>query len=187
MRTPTWIGISVLLLLLALATGPSLAQQTVWVDGANPSCPGSGTEGDPFCKIQDAICDIKDTGGTVNVHPGTYNEAIRIFPGVSVISTGGPDVTTIDGTGMPCITKQCVDNPDQLTCSTVMISSVDLVPVSEDDVLEGFTITGGSGLVLGTSGTILVGGGVMVFNSSPTIRGNKIVNNSLITVNTGGT
>jgi hypothetical protein len=171
---------TVLLLALVFASAvSSFAQMTVYVDGSNPNCPGTGTDPDPFCVIQDAICDIKDVGGTVYVRPGTYNESITFFPGVSVISTGGRDVTTIDGTGQPCINKFCEVNPDQPTCSTVVMSSVDLVPLTEADVLEGFTITGGAGLVLGTDGTILAGGGITVFNSSPTIRNNRVINNTL--------
>ena len=77
---------------------PALAQQTVHVDDDACPGPGSGTAGDPYCSIQTAICDLRGTGGgTVSVNPGYYNESLRMFAGVSVVSTDGPTVTTIDG------------------------------------------------------------------------------------------
>jgi hypothetical protein len=56
-------------------------------------------------------------GGTVLVRPGSYNESLRMFPGVSVVSTDGPSVTTIDATGTPCTTVECVPSLINLTCS----------------------------------------------------------------------
>ena len=59
-----------------LASPTIQAQETVHVDDDNCPGPGSGTTEDPYCKIQDAICDLKDaSGGTVLVHPGSYNTA----------------------------------------------------------------------------------------------------------------
>ena len=63
---------------LMFSAGSLVAQTTVWVDDDNCPGPGAGTELDPFCAIQDAICAIKDTGGgTVLVGPGSYNESLR--------------------------------------------------------------------------------------------------------------
>ena len=109
---------------LLFSAGPLVAQTTIWVDDDNCPGPGAGTELDPFCTIQDAICSIKDSGGgTVLVGPGTYNESLRMFPGVSVVSTDGPSVTTIDGTGIPCTTSACVPSQNNLVCSTVVFGS----------------------------------------------------------------
>src|SRR4030095_9095258 len=76
---------------------PARAQATVWVDDCAGT--GTGTFGDPYCKIQTAICAIKTTGGTINVKPGTYHEAIRVTANIQIISTDGPAVTTLDATG----------------------------------------------------------------------------------------
>src|SRR4029079_482230 len=75
------------------------AQQTAYVDDNSP-CPGAGTSANPYCRIQDAICAVPSAGngtgtGTVLVRQGSYNEAIRMFAGISVISTDGPLLTTI--------------------------------------------------------------------------------------------
>ena len=87
-------GWGVLPIVAVLLTATPLAAQEVWVDDDNCPGPGTGTFSDPYCLIQDAICDIKDTGGgDVLVSPGYYNESLRVFTGVSVISTDGPAVT----------------------------------------------------------------------------------------------
>ena len=73
------LGVMLLGGVLLALSGAAHAQVTVYVD--DDACPGPGTGalGDPFCNIQDAICDIKDTGGgTVLVSPGTYNESLRM-------------------------------------------------------------------------------------------------------------
>jgi hypothetical protein len=164
--------------ILFLTASPVLAQ-TVHVDD-DCSDPGDGSEADPYCTIQEGICDLKDTGGgTVLVHPGYYNESLRMFTGVSVVSTDGPTLTTIDATGRPCTTVDCVESPTYLTCPAVVYGS----GVSHSDRLEGFRITGGAGLFRTYGGgdipDAVVGGGIFIYNSSPTITNNEIVNNIL--------
>ena len=68
----------------------------VWVDDCAGT--GAGTVGNPYCKIQTAICSIKTVGGIVHVLPGTYNEAIRVIANVQIISTCRPGAR-IRGTG----------------------------------------------------------------------------------------
>jgi hypothetical protein len=161
------------------------AQQTIYVD--DDACPGPGTgdDLDPYCAIQTAICSIKDTGGgTVMVRPGYYNESLRMFPGVSVVSTAGPAVTTIDATGQACVRSDCLPSTTNLTCSTVVYGSGS----TSADRLEGFRITGGSGLFRdygsGDPANAVTGGGVFIFNSSPTITNNEIVDNVLFSSGT---
>ncbi len=175
------------LFVTALASA-AFAQQTLYVDALNCPGPGSGTPGDPFCKIQDAICHLKGdgTGGTILVRPGTYHEAIRVYQGISVVSTDGPAVTTIDATGRPCYLQDCTANT-AARCAAVT-SSVDSgtgacnVP---SDRVEGFHITGGGGWSR-TSGTFewQVGAGIFVYACSPTITRNEIVGNTLASTTT---
>jgi len=175
---PAWLWLGLLL----LAAAPVVAQ-TVHVDAANCSGPGNGSAADPFCSIQTAICDLRQTGGgEVRVHPGTYNESLRMFPGISVISTDGPRQTTIDATGRPCTTSACAPSADQLRCSAVVWGS----GATNADRLEGFRITGGSGLFrnFGKAGDAVVGGGIFVFGSSPTISNNVIQDNALFNKST---
>jgi len=168
-----------LVLLAALLAAPAVAQSTVHVDDDNTAGPWDGSVDFPYQLIQEAICAIKDSGGgTVLVHPGYYNESLRMFRAISVISTDGPAVTTIDATNRPCTTAQCVTSTANLTCAVVVYGS----GVTNSERLEGFHITGGSGLFrtyAGSGETAVTGGGVFVYNSSPTITNNEISNNDL--------
>ncbi|HKQ60250.1 MAG TPA: thrombospondin type 3 repeat-containing protein, partial [Candidatus Polarisedimenticolaceae bacterium] len=122
---------------------------------------------------------IETVGGLVLVRQGTYHESLRMFPGVSVESTDGPAVTTIDATGKPCITAACVPSTVNLTCSAVVYGS----GATTADRLAGFRITGGAGLFRDFGSAVppnaVTGGGIFVFNSSPTITNNQIVGNVL--------
>ena len=170
-------------LVAALGSTPAAAQ-SAFVDADNCPGPGAGTDIDPYCKIQDAICFLKDSGGgTVTVRPGTYNESIRMFPGVSVVSSAGPRVTTIDGEGKPLTTSSCLPSTNSLSSSTVVFGSGS----TNADRLEGFRIIGGSGLFRdfgsGVPPNALTGGGIFVFDGSPTITNNEIIGNSLVNAN----
>lgn len=128
----------VLTSVLLLAAAPLAAQTTIHVPADQPT-------------IQAAI-DFAVAGDTVLVAPGTYTENIS-FNGkaITVTSSGGPAVTTIDGGAANAV---------------VRFTSGE----GRDSVLEGFTLTNGHG---GTSG----GGGIRIQSSSPTVRNNDVVNN----------
>jgi len=100
------------------------------------------------------------TGDTVFVAPGTYNEVIN-FNGkaITVKGTGSGQGAVIDG---------------NFLLSVVTFNSGE-GPAS---VLEGFTITNGSGTYL--LGPNFDGGAVICYNSSsPTIRNNMITGNTI--------
>ena len=98
--------------------------------------------------IQGAI-DMAVDGDEIVVDAGTYNEAINLSgKAVLLHSSGGRDVTVIDGTG--------------LDSSVVTIVNGEGL----DTVIEGFTITGGTGTVFFSSS---FGGGMYLVSSSPTI------------------
>ncbi len=173
-------GLVVPLLLAALPLGGSVsAQQILYVDDDNCPGPGDGSSGNPYCKIQDAICYLKnnDIEGTVMVRPGNYNEAVRVFPKISLVSTDGPAVTTIDPTGKSCVMPDCTVGTTT-PCSAVYFST-NSTPRGER--LEGFRLTNGRGIQQTCQGgcDIQIGGGLLVFASSPVITRNEIVNNTL--------
>ena len=162
------------------------AQQTAYVDD-DSTCPGAGTSANPYCSIQGAICAVHGAGngtGTVLVRQGSYNEAIRMFAGISVVSTDGPLLTTINATSpavKPCITSACGVSTTT-PCATVYFPSAAGGGGSTNaDRLEGFTITGGRGIKQTCSGSCnaQAGGGIFVLNSSPTITRNTISGNAL--------
>ncbi len=123
---------------------------TIYVD--DDTCPGqgSGTEQDPYCSIQFAIDATCDEGDEIVVAPGTYYEAIDFQgKGIDLHSSDGRDVTTIDATGLGTSVVKC-DSGE-----------------GSDTILDGFTITGGTGTDTGDG--YLRGGGMYNFSASPTV------------------
>ncbi|TVQ50986.1 MAG: hypothetical protein EA377_13510 [Phycisphaerales bacterium] len=114
-----------------------------------------------FASIQEAINTVS-SGSTITVAPGTYAEAIDfIGKNLSVISEAGPDETIIDATGLEISVARFTNNE------------------SPDALLDGFTLTGGSGSSenIGNS-TLILGGGIYASGSSPTIRNCIIIGNA---------
>lgn len=106
--------------------------------------------------IQAAIGASSDNDSIV-VAPGTYVETLDFLgKAVTVRSSDGADVTTIDAASM----------------SSVVVFHSDEGP---DSVLEGFTLTGGVGTAHGLT---RYGGAVQCEGTSPTIRGNVLRDNS---------
>ncbi len=144
-----------LFLCIALFLFCSSAHSAVWyVDDDNSSGPWTGSQQHPFRYIQDGI-DAATGGDTVLVMPGYYLENIDFSEkAIAVKSDQGPDVTTIDGgqAGSVVFFKNCE---------------------STDSVIEGFTITNGTGLR-----PYLCGGGIYCWSSKPTITGNIITGNT---------
>ncbi|MEQ8767584.1 MAG: right-handed parallel beta-helix repeat-containing protein [Planctomycetota bacterium] len=157
---------------LLLCCGMAMGSAQIFVDAQNASCPGSGTQQDPFCLIQLAINAAADFDEIV-VAPGLYRENID-FRGkqVRVRSTDGPDVTIIEAT-----------NPG----ATVKFQNGE----TSTSILEGFTVRGGSPGIEArqmTSPAILGntisgnnrrdGAGIYMIGSSAYIIGNVIENNT---------
>ncbi len=106
---------------------------------------------DDYATIQDAIA-ASANGDTVIVRPGTYMENVDFLGrAITVRSEMGPGLTLIDANQSGrSVTFQSGENANSL--------------------LEGFTLTGGD---------TTTGGGILCDASSPTIRGNIIVGNSV--------
>lgn len=129
--------------------------QTWFVDAnANDPAP-DGSAAHPFPLVQPAL-DVAQNGDTVLVLPGTYIQELDLLgKNITLISRDGPAVTVLDGNHF---------------LSVITIANGE----TRDAVVTGFTITHG----LGTgNGSYNIGGGFRVFRSSPTIRGNWIVDN----------
>jgi formylglycine-generating enzyme required for sulfatase activity len=104
-----------------------------------------------FATIQAAINAAPTSGWTIQVAPGTYNEAID-FKGkaITVKATGARASTIVDGTGLTTSVVRAVTGETSAT------------------VLQGFTIRNGP--IGSASGTYRLGGGIFISNASPTIR-----------------
>jgi len=109
-----------------------------------------------FPTIQQAITASLD-GDMILVDPGTYRSICYDGKKVTVKSNKGPSVTILDGHFSGAVVR-FTNNEGQ------------------DSVLEGFTITNGSGELIGSD---VYGGGVYCRGSSPIIRNNIIAGNSV--------
>ncbi len=110
--------------------------------------------------IQAAINAASD-GDTVLVAPGTYYENINFMgKAITVTSSGGPDVTRLDGGA---------------TATVVIFNSGE----GRGSVLNGFTITNGNSYYnYQTLGLIdYDGGGIYISSASPTVTNNVITQN----------
>jgi L-ascorbate metabolism protein UlaG (beta-lactamase superfamily) len=128
-----------------------------------------------FVKIQSAINAAVD-GDTVIVDPGVYNENINIL-GKKIVVTSlyyhASDTSYISST---VINGSSPANPD--TASVVLAIN------NEDStsILQGFTITGGKGTKWRDehgAGVYREGGGILIALSSPTIKNNLIIYNTV--------
>ncbi|MBN4058832.1 spondin domain-containing protein [bacterium AH-315-J04] len=159
-----------LLFTLALCCGAS-GQTTLYVDDDNCPSPGSGSVIDPYCSIQDAIVASVD-GDTVEVAPGTYFEAIDfIGKAITLRSRDGAATTIIDATNVPAAGE---------TVSVVRCVNGETVAT----VLDGFTITGGTGDTNVSS--FPIGGGMYNDGSSPLVVNSIFYGNSAMNGLGGG-
>jgi hypothetical protein len=136
------------------------AADTIYVDDDNCPGPGSGTPEDPYCSIQTAIDNAVDTDEIV-VAPGTYFETINfIGKAVWLRSADGPSVTTISA-----------DGPYGADTAVTCVSGEGSVTV-----LDGFTLTDGTGTFQNPVGCPS-GGGMYIVNSSPTVTECTFISN----------
>ena len=147
------IPLAVLVGVLGIPFSNAVHAATLNVDGNDGGC--NDVVGTPYCTIQAAIDDAVPGVHQVRVAPGTYNEIIDLLgKAITVRSSGGPSVTTIDATGV-------ADPGDGLP--VVRCDSGE----GPDTVLDGFTITGGTGQTI--LGSESLGGGMYNSGSSPTV------------------
>jgi len=104
-----------------------------------------------FATIQACIDAAANGVDQCAVAPGTYHETINFLgKAITLRSSGGADVTTIDATGIGGSVVTCISGE------------------GPDTVLDGFTITGGTGTDFFGNGSTF-GGGMVNFVSSPTV------------------
>lgn len=114
--------------------------------------------------IQSAV-DAAVQGDQIIILPGTYPEKV-VLPsqGISLIGKGGPEATTIDATGLSGSPISCIiglKDPGKYL----------------DDSVSGLTLTGGTG-TLNPVWNTLQGGGMFIYNASPTIHDCIITGNT---------
>ncbi|MHC4991504.1 MAG: right-handed parallel beta-helix repeat-containing protein [Planctomycetota bacterium] len=144
-------------LLTCSAAGPTLADE-LHVNAACGNDAWSGALAEcmaldgPKATIQAAI-DVAANGDEIIVAPGTYNEAIDLLGrSVHLRSSDGAELTTIDATGL---------GTTVVTCTT---------GEGPETIIEGFTITAGTGTPIPDLGNARGGGGMYSRGTSPTVR-----------------
>lgn len=141
-----------LVIVLALSLVPAQARAEV------VTVCGDGT-GD-FTTIQAAI-DAAAGGDEVVVCSGTYDEVINLLgKAITLRSEDGAETTIIDGTGLNDSVIKCISGEGPKT------------------VIEGFTITGGTGDP-SRSPDATFGGGLLIDAGAPTLIGCRIERNSV--------
>jgi len=146
-----------LLFLSAAARTAAARPVTIWVATWGDDKEGDGSREFPFRTITRAL-DAAESGTTVHVIEGTYEENVKLKAGV-ILEGEGAGVTTIQGDG---------------TDSVVIADSI-----GSDAKIDGFTITGGGG-------SQVLGGGIYCRDCSPTVSNNRITGNAVSPPNEGG-
>ena len=142
---------SALVCTLSLPAAASLAQTTIQVG-----------PGQTYATIQSGI-DAANTGDTVLVAPGTYNESIN-FNGKAIIvtSSGGAASTIIDGGAAPGLAVVAFQSNEKRT-----------------SILSNFTVRNGGAVTF----TSQAGGGIYISEASPAILNNIITANGCNGIN----
>ena len=172
-------------LCIYLVTAPAEAQSTWHVDHGNCPGPGSGSERDPFCKIQDGI-DASSTGDTVIVADGTYTG-----DGNRNLDFGGRNIHLRSESLNPAL---CIIDCQGSEANPHRGFYFHNGETAEAEV-HGFTITGGNhtfgggmrcsgssptidDCIFGGNSATFSGGGMYNVNSSPTVTNCTFTGNS---------
>ena len=149
---------------------PIAGAQTIWyVDAAACPGPGSGSQGDPFCKIQDAL-----NAAAANAYPPDeiiVADGIYTGSGNKDLDFHGKDVTLRSASGNPAA---CIIDC-QFAGRGFFFHSGETAATG----VEGLTVR--NGLVTSTSPGRASGGGVHCQDSSPTLSNCVISGNTVIT------
>lgn len=173
--------------LQALLLGPlplALALAQDWyVDVNAPNCgTGTGTQADPFCDVMDAVAAAAD-GDTIHIAPGAYFENVVIGKDLTLIGTGGEQVTILDGSGSGPVIR-VVGASLSLAGLTITngltdygggISALDFFGYGAQVSVRDSIITGN---FVSPGGRSASGAGIFCFRVSLTLIDSTVTNNS---------
>jgi|GEM_PF-610076 C1A family cysteine protease len=159
----------------------------LYVDANSPNDPGTGTQSDPFRRLQDGINTVQDSNTEVWVVAGTYKPttdsdrtiSFVMKPGVAVY--GGFTGTETQRQQRNWVAHPTILSGDIGIADNNSDNSFDVVVGNNNSILDGFTITGGN--ANDSEGSFLYGGGIYNSAGDMTIANCKITGNS---ANVGG-
>jgi len=164
----SWLLKPAVLMTLTVIAPVTDEPRVLWVDvGACPGM-GSGTDADPFCKIQDAY-DNAAHGDEIRVLPGLYEECVDAFD-PAILKTvhliadahdpsdlASAALTTIDGSHVPLCGRLSSEDPSHAERAVVELGGM-------GSSLTGFLVRGGGRTGVYASGSVVI--------SHNTIEGN---------------
>jgi hypothetical protein len=197
------LGLALAIGLCLIPIDPAQAQIVIYVDDDTCPDPGSGSQGDPFCRIQDAINDALD-GYEIRVAAGTYTgvqevtveqwEGPYTYTQVAIITRS----LTLQGGYSPAdwYTPDPIANPTIIDAERQGrgVSIVGTYNIHPQVTVDGFTITGGDYTDLGNPDGVAnqvcastgadCGGGLYAYESALTLR-NSVISDNVASRNDG--
>ncbi|MCE5313783.1 MAG: fibronectin type III domain-containing protein [Armatimonadota bacterium] len=161
--------ILVLLVLFALIFGALPAGATVIYVALDGNNTNGSSWANAYTSVQGGI-NAASSGDEVWVKAGTYTQCITLKNGVGLY--GGFDGAETLRSERDRVTNVTILDGTNGSTSVVSANS----GVTASTIIDGFTITHGSGTVSGSSRS---GGGIICLSASPTISNNKIIDNCL--------
>ena len=145
---PSFVLVVGALALLVAGLAPVQAQDVFVDDDTCPST-GSGTSGDPYCEIQEAV-DNASAGDLIDVAAGTYAENVTVSKSVTLqgASSGTATIDATGGTGEGIV----------VTVPGVTVDNFEIQAATFGIAVRGVTTTASDGLTI-TNNTLTFPGG----------------------------
>jgi len=164
MKTPLSLG---LLVIFVLGSSVELTAQVIYIPGDHST-------------IQEGITESRN-GDTVLVAPGEYFENLNLEGKNILLASWFLNDGDLEHVNNTIINGSSPAHSDSASCILIVSGE------NENCVVAGFTITGGKGTRWedehGAGNWFTEGGGILIQNSSPTIRNNVIRDNEALTKN----